>query len=320
MGISRRASFLAVGAATAALTACARKTEPPFAPREALSTFEVEGGFRIEAFAAEPDVASPVAMDFDERGRIFVVEMPGYPLDTRPTGRVKLLEDTNDDGKPDRSSVFADGLVLPNGVMRWKRGVIVTAAPDVLYLEDTNDDGRADVRRKLLSGFAFSNPQHTVNSPVYGLDNWIYLAHEGPAHAIVFKDLFGDAGQDVHFPEASDSKRLPLGRHGVRFRPDTAELEALAGSSQFGHSFDEWGHYFTQDNSNHLRHEVMAARYFARNPDLPIPDVMQNVSDHGSNAMVFAVTQRPRFELLTEPGEFTSACGLTVYTGGAFPP
>ena len=320
MGISRRASFLAVGAATAALTACTRKTEPPYSPRDALSTFEIEPGFRIEAFASEPDVASPVAMEFDERGRVFVVEMPGYPLDTRPTGRIKLLEDTNGDGKTDKSTVFADGLVLPNGVMRWKKGVIVTAAPDVLYLEDTNDDGRADVRRKLLSGFAFSNPQHTVNSPVYGLDNWIYLAHEGPAHAIVFKDLFGDAGQDVHFPEAPAWKRLPVGRHGVRFRPDTAELEALAGSSQFGHSFDDWGHYFTQDNSNHLRHEVIAARYFARNPDVPIPDVMQNVSDHDSNAMVFAVTRRPRFELLTEPGEFTSACALTVYTGGALPP
>jgi putative membrane-bound dehydrogenase-like protein len=258
-------------------------------------------------------------MEWDERGRIFVVEMPGYPLDTRPTGRIKLLQDTDGDGTPDQSAVFADGLVLPTGVMRWKKGIIVTAAPDVLYLEDTNDDGRADTRQRLLTGFAFTNPQHTVNSPVYGLDNWIYLAHEGPAHAIVFEDPFGDAGQDVHSPEVPGSKRVSVGRHGVRFRPDTLELEALAGSSQFGHSFDAWGRYFTQDNANHFRHEVVAARHLARNPDLPVPSAMANVSDHGSNARVFAITKRPRFELLTEPGEFTSACALTVYTGGAFP-
>ncbi|HSD30207.1 MAG TPA: PVC-type heme-binding CxxCH protein, partial [Vicinamibacteria bacterium] len=319
MRLERLWPFLAVGAAAFALTACTRKAEPPLDPAGALQTFEIEDGFRIETFASEPDIASPVAMEWDERGRIFVVEMPGYPLDTRPTGRIKLLRDTDGDGKPDESTVFADGLVLPTGVMRWRKGVIVTAAPDVLYLEDTNDDGRADTRRRLLTGFAFTNPQHTVNSPVYGLDNWIYLAHEGPAHAIVFKDPFGDAGQDVHFPELPGSQRVSVGRHGVRFRPDTGELEALAGSSQFGHSFDAWGRYFTEDNANHLRHEVVAARHLARNPDLPVPSAMANVSDHGSNARVFAITKRPRFELLTEPGEFTSACALTVYTGGAFP-
>jgi putative membrane-bound dehydrogenase-like protein len=313
-----RPAVLAACAASLSFGACRRKTEPPFAPSEALETFRIEAGFRIEPFAAEPDVQSPVAMEFDERGRIFVVEMPGYPLDTRPTGRIRLLEDTDGDGKPDKSTVFADGLVLPNGIMRFKKGVLVTAAPDVLYLEDTDGDGRADVRHVVLTGFAFTNPQHTVNSPVYGLDNWIYLAHEGPAEAIVFKDLFGDAGREVGFPDVA-GKGLQVGRHGVRFRPETHEVEALSGSSQFGHSFDEWGRYFTQENWNHLRHEVIAARYFGRTPDLPVEGVMQDVSDHGKNAKVFAITRRPRFELLTEAGEFTSACALTVYTGGAFP-
>ena len=95
---------------------------PPYAAPETLSHFRIEPGFRIELVAAEPDIQSPIAMDIDERGRWFVVEMPGYPLDTRPTGRIRLLEDTDGDGKPDRSSVFADNLVLPSGVMRWKRG------------------------------------------------------------------------------------------------------------------------------------------------------------------------------------------------------
>jgi putative membrane-bound dehydrogenase-like protein len=279
---------------------------------------QLEPGFHIELVAAEPDVVSPVAMDIDEHGRIFVVEMPGYPLDTRPTGRIKLLE-IDRDGRIDRSTVFADGLVLPTGVMRWKRGVLVTAAPDVLYFEDTDGDGKADRREVVLTGFAFSNPQHTVNTPIYGLDNWIYLAHEGPAEAIIFKDTFGDRGSDIRFPGKPNAPTLRPARFGVRFRPETLELEALAGSSQFGHAFDAWGHYFTLDNSNHARHEVIAARYLKRNPHLIVRSAMQNASDHGAAATVYAITRRPTFELLTEVGQFTSACSLTFYLGGAFP-
>jgi putative membrane-bound dehydrogenase-like protein len=279
---------------------------------------QLEHGFRIELVAAEPDIVSPVAMDIDENGRLFVVEMPGYPLDTRPTGRIKLLE-IGRDGRVERSTVFADGLVLPTGVMRWKRGVLVTAPPDVLYFEDTDGDGDADRREVVLTGFAFSNPQHTVNTPIYGLDNWIYLAHEGPAAAIIFTDTFGDRGSDIGFPGRPNAAALQPARLGVRFRPDSMELEALAGRSQFGHAFDVWGHYFTLDNSNHARHEVIADRYLKRNPHLIVPSAMQNASDHGAAATVYPITRRPTFELLTEVGQFTSACSLTFYLGGAFP-
>ena len=216
--------------------------------------------------------------------------VPGYPLDTRPSGRIKLLE-FGSNGRIARSRVFADGLTLPTGVMRWKRGVLVTAAPDVLYFEDTDGDGRADRREVVLTGFAFSNPQHTVNTPIYGLDNWIYLAHEGPAEAIIFKDTFGDRGSRIRFPEKPSTPALPPARLGVRFRPDTFELEALAGRSQFGHAFDASGHYFTLDNSNHARHEVIGARYLQRNPHLIVPSAMQNVSDHGAAATVYPTAQ-----------------------------
>jgi putative membrane-bound dehydrogenase-like protein len=302
------------------LSACSRRSGPPYSPEEALKTISIEPGFRVELFATEPMVTSPVAMEFDENGRIFVVEMPGYPLDTRPTGRVKLLEDTNGDGRPDRSTVFADGLVLPTGVMRWKRGILVTAAPDVWYFEDSDGDGRAEVRRKVLTGFPFTNPQHTVNTPVYGLDNWIYLANEGPAEAIVFKEKFGDQGSDIRYPDRNDVPALKAHDRGVRFRPDTHQLESLSGGSQFGHTFDEWGHYFTLDSENNGRHEVIAARYLQRNPDLLIPTAMQDMSDHESAAKVFPITRRPEFQLLTNIGTLTSACSLTLYLGGAFRP
>lgn len=320
-GIQRRRRALAglLGLACLAGAGCRREAGPPYSAVESVKTMRLEPGFRIEPFVTEPAVTSPVAIDFDEHGRLFVVEMPGYPLDTRPTGRVKLLEDRDRDGRYERAAVFADGLVLPTGVMRWKRGVLVTAAPDVLYFEDRDGDGRAETRRVVLTGFAFTNPQHTVNGPVFGLDNWIYLAHEGPAGAVVFKEKFGDRGSGIRFPDEPGAPPLDAGRRGVRFKPDLRALETLAGHSQFGHAFDEWGRYFTLDNSNHARHEVIAARYLRRNPDLLLATAMQDASDHGAAAVVYPITRRPQFEMLTEPGQFTSACSLTFWPGGDSP-
>jgi putative membrane-bound dehydrogenase-like protein len=307
---------LAAAVALAAACRSAPSGDPPLSPEESLASMRLHPGLHIEAFVTEPAIASPVAMEFDEHGRLFVVEMPGYPLDTRPTGRVKLLEDADRDGGYEKATVFADGLVLPTGVMRWKDGVLVTAAPDVWYFEDTTGDGRADVKRRVLTGFAATNPQHTVNGPVYGLDNWIYLAHEGPAEAIVFKEKFGDRGAGIRFADDTGAPPLDAGRRAVRFRPGARALEALSGRSQFGHAFDDWGRYFTLDNSNHVRHEVIAARYLRRNPDLLLASAMQDVSDHGAAATVFPITRRARFELLSEPGQFTSACSLTFVPGG----
>jgi hypothetical protein len=115
---------------------------PPYSPQAALATFRLADGFQIELFAAEPLLSDPVAMDVDEYGRAYVVEMHGYPLDVAGSGRVMLLQDTDGDGRPDRSTVFADRFRLPNGIMRWKKGVLVTDAPDVWYLEDTDGASR----------------------------------------------------------------------------------------------------------------------------------------------------------------------------------
>jgi len=301
-----------------ALTGC-RKSGPPYSVADALKTFKVESGFHVEKFLSEPDVESPVAMDVDENGRVYVVEDRGYPLSTdNPLGRVKMIEDTNGDGIPDRVTVFADKLIMPTGVMRWKKGILVTDAPNVWYFEDTKGDGVADVRKLVLTGFAVTNPQHTVNNPVYGLDNWIYIAHEGPATAIIYKKQFGDRGSDIRFPDRPDLPGLTEHNRNVRLRPDTFQLEALSGSSQYGQAFDDWGHHFTTNNSDHARHEVIAARYLERNPDLPVFSAMQQIPDHGAAAKVYPITLHPRFELLTEVGQFTSACGITCYHGSLF--
>jgi len=280
---------------------------------------EIEPGFRVELVTSEPDIASPVAMEIDENGRIFVVEMPGYPLDTRPTGRVKLLEDTNGDGRIDRRTVFADQLVLPAGIMRWKKGVLVTAAPDVIYFEDTNGDGRADIRRVVVTGFALSNPQHNLNAPTYGLDNWIYFAYSGGGGALFFNDRFGDRGKPIGFPERPDVAPVDVGRRAVRIDLDRFRIEGLSSQTQFGHTWDPWGRYFTTNNSQHVRHEVIAARYLQRNPDLLMPSAMHLAWNPEDDEKLYPITEKPRIELLTEYGQYTSACGLTRYLGGAFP-
>ena len=86
--------------------------------------------------------------------------------------------------------------------------MLVTDAPDIIYVEDTDRDGKADIRRVVLTGFAFTNPQHTVKNPPYGLDNWIYLAHEGPAGATVFTEKFGDRGSNLRFADVPNGPSL----------------------------------------------------------------------------------------------------------------
>src|SRR5437879_7031386 len=121
------------------------KPGSPLSPQRALTTFQLPVGFHIELVASEPDVVSPVAMSFDERGRLFVVEMLDYPLKPEALGRIKLLEDLDGDGRFEKSTIFADHLHFPNGVMAWRGGILVTCAPDILYLADTDGDNRADV-------------------------------------------------------------------------------------------------------------------------------------------------------------------------------
>ena len=306
------------------ITSCENKTESdsmPVEAKDALSTYQITDGFKIEMIASEPLISDPVDMEIDEYGRMYVVEMHGYPLDRSGTGKIILLTDSNGDGIMDNRTVFAEDLELPNSIMRWKKGVLVTDAPNVLYLEDTNGDGQANVRDTLLTGFALSNPQHNVNNPVYGLDNWIYLAHEGSVSTQKYKEEFGDEGSEIVFPSSPGSASLPRNANGlsVRFRPDQKQIEMTSSRSQFGHTFDEWGHWFGCNNSNQGYQEVIANRYFKRNSALPISDAVQDMSDHLNAPEVFPTTIHPDRQLLSGVGVMTSGSGLTSYLGGEFP-
>ncbi len=293
---------------------------PPYSPQQALSTLRLAGGFQAELLAAEPLISDPVAMEIDDQGRIWVVEMHGYPLDVSGSGVIKLLTDSDGDGRPDQSTVFYDNLILPTGIMRWKEGVIVTDSPDVLYLEDTDGDGKADHREVLLTGFALSNPQHNLNTPRFELDNWIYLGHEGSIGTKRFAEEFGDEGTEIRFPGRPGAPALPRNAGGrmVRFDPLNDRLEALSGKTQFGYSFDPWGHLFNGSNYYYLFHEVIAARYLKRNPHLLVDDPTHNMPAGGPGTEVFPITDAPEHQLLTDVGVMTSGCGTTWYKGGLF--
>lgn len=304
----------------ALMQACSRKSGPPYTPAEEQQTFRLPSGFRMELVAAEPDVIDPVAMTFDEAGRIYAVEMRDYPMGDGPPGRIRLLEDRDGDGRYEHSTVFADNLQLPNGVMRWRKGILVTSTPDILYFEDSDGDGKADKRKVVLTGFASQNPQLRLNGPQYGIDNWIYAAYTRLTTARRYAKEFGDKGQPIRFPDRPDIKPLDIHSRDVRFRPDEGKLEALAGFSQFGWSFNEWADRFVVWNSDHIRHVPLDSATVDRNPNLAIALPMHSASDHKAQATVYPVTENPRHIHDSQIGHFTSSCGLSVYAGANLPP
>lgn len=289
-------------------------------PQQAAKTFKIADGFKIEMVASEPIVSDPVAMDVDEFGNIYVVEMHGYPMEKNGAGVIKLLTDTDSDGVPDKSTVFADHLGLPTGIMKWKKGVLVVDVPNILYLEDTTGDGRADIKKVMITGLALTNPQHIANTPIYGLDGWIYVAHMETITPNVAKE-FNDSGNIVRFVDNPNTVQLPRNANGrnIRFKPDTHELEMLSGASQYGQTFDNWGHQLCTENADHLFFEAIAARYLQRNPNLLVATADDYISDHGEACEVYPITINPEHQLLTDVGVVTSSCGVTWYQGGLFP-
>src|SRR2546429_2180788 len=211
----------------------------PLSPEESLKAMHVQPGMKIELVAAEPLVVDPVAFDWGPDGRLWVVEMRDYPNGMawnkegdplgKPGGRVKVLTDTDGDGKYDKASVFLDEIPFPTGVKVWRKGILVTAAPEILYAEDKDGDDKADERIVLYRGFGEGNQQHRVNGLRWGLDNWLHVGN-GDSGGVI-KSLLVD-------------KEINVAGRDLRIRPDTGELDAVSGNTQFGRERDDWGNWF----------------------------------------------------------------------------
>src|SRR2546421_6813317 len=157
---------------------------PPVEPKDAIKTFTVKQGFKIELAAAEPLVVDPVAMAFDEDGHLFVVEMRDYSERREERlGRIRMLTDTDGDGKFDKATIYADKLPWPTAIICWDGGVFVGATPDIWFFRDTDGDGVADEKKVVITGFGSGtqrlNVQQLFNSFTWGLDNRIHGASGG---------------------------------------------------------------------------------------------------------------------------------------------
>lgn len=266
----------------------------PKTPQRALGTFRTKAGFTVELVASEPLIESPVAIDWDTRGRLWVCEMYDYPtgipndefrmtngkkvrkttdstntnssFDIRHSsfgGRIKILTDTDGDGRYDKATLFLDKLAFPTGVFPWHNGALICAAPDILFAEDTDGDGRADVVRTNFTGFATHNYQARVNGFRWGLDGWLHGS----------SGLFGGKIKSL-----LTGKEVDLGGRDFRIRPDTGEIEPLAGISQMGRVRDDFDNWFGNDNSTLLWHYPLPDHYLRRNPYVTYPDPRVNVA------------------------------------------
>lgn len=212
-------------------------------PEEAKSQLEMAEEFEVNCFASEqdfPELANPVQFTFDAKGRLWVATMPSYPQ-WRPkdemNDKILILEDTDNDGKADKCTVFADGLHVPTGLELGHGGVYISAQPDLMFLRDTDGDDVADERIRILHGFDSGDTHHAIGCFLWGPGGGLYL-HEGTFHHTAVETPFGPV-RNAH--------------GGVyRFDPRTWKFETHIHynfANPWGHTFDAWGQNFVADAS-----------------------------------------------------------------------
>ncbi|HVR28969.1 MAG TPA: PVC-type heme-binding CxxCH protein, partial [Thermoanaerobaculia bacterium] len=271
-------------------------------------SYELHPALEIELWAAEPAVLDPVALTFDAAERMYVVEMRDYPEglppDGRPGGAVRLLEDTDGDGRADRSTVFAEGLSFPTSIAAWKGGVFVTAPPQILFLEDTDGDGRADRRQVVYDGFTLGVTDSNVNGLRWAIDNHFHGVNGGNGGHVRHSEAAGEA--------AAGGPWTSIRGLDFRFDPRTGAVGTTYHTSAgFGLAFDEWGRSFSPFNVDHLQQRVIPERYLARSPALPPVRATASISVHGAMARIFPISApvtRPNHP--EQAGHYSSAGGM----------
>lgn len=298
-------------------------------PQDLPQHLEVHPEFEISLVASEPLINNPMNIDWDEKGRLWVVETPEYPnglrqanvepwmdsgslkpgvYDREPQDRVSILEDTDGDGIMDKKTVFADKIELATSSVFYQNGVIVCAAPDIWFFEDTNGDGQADRRSKLYTNLGIRDTHAVINNMRWGLDGWIYATH-------------GYSSSD-NVTSGDGSKSFgPIGSGVVRFKPDGTAFEQYCsrGGNTWGLDITSDGEvFYTQPTSGVLFHHVVLPEYVLAKGKLP--------GVTSSNGLLAREPTYPAmhweqqaYVQIDQVGSYTAAAGCAIYEGGAWP-
>ena len=282
-----------------------RRPEPlpfqlPLSPEQSMKHTQVPVGFSLELFVSEPEIVNPIYFQWDERGRLWVVESVDYPNEVK-TGRkgndrIKICEDTDGDGKADKFTIFADGFNIPTSMTFARGGVILAHAPDFFFLKDTDGDDKADVREVLFTGFGPGDTHAGPSNLRYGLDNWIY----------------GTVGYS-RFNGEVNGQRHNFGSGTFRFRADGSEMEFLHqyNNNTWGIGLNEQGDVFGSTANN--------------NPSF-FGGVPSRVLDGQRRMTAKMIASSPRFFPITPNvrqvdafNAYTAGCGHAFATSSGFP-
>jgi putative membrane-bound dehydrogenase-like protein len=283
------------------------KMQEALSPVESQKLTQVLPDFRVELFAMEPDIINPIAMAWDERGRLWVVESVDYPntfkeTDGQANDRIKICEDTNGDGRADKFTIFADGLNIPTSIILANDGAIVSMAPDIVFMKDTNGDDKADVTQVLSQGWGKGDTHSGPSNLIYGFDNRIW----------------GTVGYSGFNGTINDQKlRFPMGI--FRFPIDGSELSYLGKSSN-----NTWGLGVTEDNNIFLStaNNTHSAFYSMPENNLirAVPGEKEQVNSvQKIDGHYDAHTMTPNIRQVDVVGGYTAAAGHHFYTARDFP-
>jgi len=275
----------------------------PLSAEASMQHMITPAGFRVELFAAEPDIRKPVCMTWDARGRLWVAETLDYPNEIRPEGqgrdRITICEDIDGDGRADKFTVFADKLNMPTSMAFARGGLVVLQAPDTLFFKDTDGDDVADVRQVLFSGWSKGDTHAGPSNLLYGLDNhlWGIIGYAG---------FNGEVGGEQH----------RFGQAFWRMTPNASKLEVVRHTNN-----NSWGVGFTEDglllgstaNAVPSVYAPIPMRYYANVQGLKAT-VLQRICP---TARFLPITDRVR-QVDVHWG-YTSAAGHAVYTARAWP-
>ncbi|MDP7063152.1 MAG: ThuA domain-containing protein [Planctomycetota bacterium] len=280
-----------------------RDPQPPMqeasTPQQAVDSLIVPAGFRAELFACEPMVVNPIAMAWDERGRLWIAESPDYPntVDESYVGKdsISVLEDTDGDGRADKKTVFRDKLNLPTSILKVKGGILVTQAPDLLFLRDDDNDDVCDAVEVVFSGFG----------------RWD--THAGPANLKWGPDnsIWGSVGYSSF--EHADGRRFGSGLWSYKLGDKEPSFQAQFTNNTWGLGFRADGEVFGSTANG-------APSFFMGAPK----SLLQETAPNSPGAAPIANTAlfHPAVEILRQGdyfGQYTSAAGHNFATGSQMP-